>query len=107
MAHTSLVMSRRNQLLQDATLTHRRVAAALGTQCPQLALQRVQTGDAGTNVRQLVVDKLINDATIRLRVCVQVEQLMDIVQRHAQGSAMAYEGQAFDMRRAVIPVAVR
>ena len=106
MPDSAFVMGGNDQVVQDAALTRRRVFVTFFSQCRKLRFKCMHALEPFPHALQLAVDQSIDVAAISVRVGDEIQQGLDIDQRHVQRSAMADEGQSPDVLLAVFPVAI-
>lgn len=106
MAGAGLAVRGGDQLMKDAALTSDAAGAAAATQGSKLSFQRAHALQPRPYPRQLRVDQPVDVAAVGVWMRHELQQALDIRQRYIERSAMADEGQPFEMRPTVGAVAV-
>ncbi len=99
-------MRRRDQFLQDPAFAGGMSGLAVGPQGRQLLLQGPHRFQPGADPPQMLIDQLVDIATVGLRTVNEAEQTLHVGQGHVEGSAVADEGKALQVQWAIGPVAV-
>ena len=91
MAGAVFLMGRRDQFMQDAAFARAAMLVALGAQGNQLPFQRLYAAQALADTAELIVDQLVDVAAIGLQMRDEIEQSLDVGQRHVEFAAMPDE----------------
>lgn len=106
MARTRLSVRRTDEFLQDAALGGDMPCLAARPQRDELLLQRAHGLEPRPRPRQLIVDQPVDVAAVGIRMSDEIEQPLDLGQRHIERPAVADKGQPLQVRGAISAVAV-
>lgn len=107
MTSAGLPVGCRYQLVQDAALADGVIRVALGPQRAQLSFKRAHAREARPHTRKLRLNQGVHVGTIGFGSRHELEQALDVCERHVQRPAMADERQTLEMSCTIGAIAVR
>lgn len=106
MTRAGLSMRGSNEFMQDAALSGDMPCLAARPQRDELLLQRAHGLEPRPRPRQLIVDQPVDVAAVGIRMSDEIEQPLDLGQRHVERPAVPDKGQPLQVRGAIGAVAV-